>query len=126
MLGLALVALFRAPARPDRWLLLAPIAVYAGWLSAASIAGLGLLGAGYGIGPGQTGWALISVGVATLLAALVQLRLRRAPEYGVTVAWALGAILARNLGTNSTVAIAAGVAAAAMLGLALLTFTRRA
>ena len=125
MLVLALAALVRAPERPDRWLLLAPLAVYAGWLSAASFVSLGLLGAGYGVGPGATGWALISVAIATLLAAAVQLRLDRAPEYALAVAWALAAIVAKNVGTNLLVTLAAGLATLAMLALAVRAARRR-
>ncbi len=48
MLGGALAALFRAPARPDRWLLLAPLAIYAGWLTAATGVSIGILLTGFG------------------------------------------------------------------------------
>jgi hypothetical protein len=118
MLGLALAALMRTPDLPDRWLLLAPVAIYAGWLSAAAFVALGLFGAGFGLGLGEVGWAVVAVLLATLMAALVQTRLRRAPEYGLTVAWALVAIVVKNAGTQPLVAVIAGLAALLMAGLA--------
>lgn len=126
MLLTALVALFRTPPGRDRWLLTAPLAIYAGWLSAASFASLGLLGAGWGVGPGEVGWAFLCIALATALAAGVQLRLGRAPEYGVTVAWALVAIMVKNLGAQPGVAAAAGLAALLMLAAAALAGRRRA
>ncbi|MGR3436728.1 MAG: hypothetical protein ACU0CO_17870 [Shimia sp.] len=94
MLGTAVAAMLAAPAQ-DRWLLRAPIALYAGWLSAASFVALAVLLAGYGIGFGQMGWALVGVPVATLFAAAIQMRAATA-MYGVTVIWAFVAIVVAN------------------------------
>ncbi|MGB8621815.1 MAG: hypothetical protein WCD16_03255, partial [Paracoccaceae bacterium] len=47
MLATALIALFLTPQR-DRWLLEVPVALYAGWLTAAGWVSVGLVGAGYG------------------------------------------------------------------------------
>ncbi len=118
MLASALAALFLTPARPDRWLLQAPIAIYAGWLTAASCAALGLLGAGYGLITDETGWAYISLGIALALGVPVQVMRPHAPEYGVTVAWALLAIAAANRGSNLPVALAAAAGTILMLALA--------
>ncbi|MBK1636202.1 hypothetical protein [Rhodovulum adriaticum] len=106
MLAMALWALFAAPRR-DRWLAQAPIAIYAGWLTAAGWVSVGLLGAGYGIGPGETVWALIALAGALATGALVQTRLGRAPEYGATLVWALVGVLIANATTNPLVAFAA-------------------
>jgi hypothetical protein len=95
MLGTALVALWRAPAAPDRWLLLAPLAVYAGWLTAATGVSLGVLLVGFGWLPDTAG-AVVMLLAVLALAAGVQLRLARAPDYGLTVVWALLAVAARN------------------------------
>ncbi len=95
MLISALVALFRS-AGPDRWLLQAPLAIYAGWLTAASFVSVGLLGAGYGIAFGQTGWAWVALLGALAFATVVQTRLGRAPEYGLTLVWALIAVAIAN------------------------------
>lgn len=95
MLISALMALFRS-AGPDRWLLQAPLAIYAGWLTAASFVSIGLLGAGYGVGFGAVGWAWIALLAALAFAATVQTRLNRAPEYGLTLIWALIAVAVAN------------------------------
>ncbi len=126
MLAGALAALFQSRADPDRWLLQAPLAIYAGWLTAASSASLGLLGAGYGILTDATGWAYIGLGVALGLAAAVQTFLGRAPEYGLTVAWALVAIAVQNWISNMPVALTACAGTLVMLGLAARTLRRPA
>jgi hypothetical protein len=114
MLLTALGALFRATAVKDRWLLQAPLAIYAGWLTAASFVSIGLVGAGYGILTDQYGWAWIILFLAFLFAALVQIGLGRAPEYGITVSWALIAIAVRNLDTHTSLAFLAIVGATAI------------
>ena len=118
MLLTALVALFRS-AGPDRWLLQAPLAIYAGWLTAASFVSVGLLGAGYGVGPGQVAWAWIALGAALICAAGVQSALARAPEYGLTVVWALVAVVVANWSEHTGVALLAGAGAVGMAVLAL-------
>ncbi|MEO1153398.1 MAG: hypothetical protein AAFV31_17245 [Pseudomonadota bacterium] len=95
MLISALWALFVAPAE-DRWLLAAPIALYAGWLSAASLVALGLLGAGYGVIAGETGWAWAMLLAALVLATAVQKNVAWMPVYSVGVVWALIAVAVRN------------------------------
>lgn len=97
MLLLALVALSRTPSA-DRWLLRAPIALFAGWLTAASFVSLGLTGAGYGLLFGQTGWAVAALLGALVAAGLVQWRLRRIPLYTLAMVWALVAVAVANRG----------------------------
>jgi hypothetical protein len=117
MLGGALLALWRAP-RGDalaRWLGEAPVAVYAGWLTAASCVSVGLLLGGFGVtGPRMA--ALAALAIAVVLALAVQLRLARAPEYSVTVIWALVGVVMANAGRDAAVmAFAlAGIAAMAI------------
>lgn len=94
MLLSALGALRRAPAR-DRWWLLAPLGLYAGWLSAASWVSVGLLLGGYGV-MGETPAALVALGLGAIFAGLVQISLGRAPEYGAAVIWALLAVIVAN------------------------------
>jgi hypothetical protein len=120
----ALVALARAPARPDRWLLLAPLAIYAGWLSAATGVSWGVLLAGFGWLP-DTGAALLMLTLVLGLVLTMQLWLRRAPEYGLTVIWALAAVIVRSGGDNPVVS---GFAALGILliGAAVLRIGRKA
>jgi len=110
MLGLALAALFVAP-RTDRWWGQAPIALYAGWLTAASWVSIGLLGAGYGIGPGPVGWAVICLLAATGMTVLIQWSLGRAPEYSAPIVWAFVAIAVANAASVLWLTVAAGAAA---------------
>ncbi|MEO0486051.1 MAG: hypothetical protein AAF092_09075 [Pseudomonadota bacterium] len=118
MLGTALAALLRSP-RQDRLLLRAPLALYAGWLSAASFVSLGALLAGYGILFDALDWALTLTLAATMLAATVQWKEPRAPEYGTAVAWALTAIAVKNGDTQLSLALLAAVCASAMIALAI-------
>ena len=114
MLLAALAALFRTTTATDRLLLAPPVALYAGWLTAASSVAVGLLLAGYGI-TGEVAAAGIGLALAAAVASIVQLRLARAPEYGLAVAWALIAVVARNLGTNGYLTLESAILAAIML-----------
>ena len=71
------------------------MAIYAGWLTAASCVSVGLLLGGYGWLP-ETFAALVALGLALALSVTAQYRLHRAPEYGLTVIWALVAVIAAN------------------------------
>jgi len=94
MLGTAMLALFRA-GDTDRWLQQAPLAIYAGWLTAASCVSLGLILAGYGWME-ETPAALVSLVVALAISVTSQYVLHRAPDYGITVIWALVAVIVAN------------------------------
>ncbi|CUH76683.1 hypothetical protein [Tropicibacter naphthalenivorans] len=94
MLASALVALFRV-GDTDRWLQQAPVAIYAGWLSAAACVGTGVVIGGYGWLP-PTPAALLCLLVAVVISVTAQYRLHRAPEYGITVIWALVAVIVQN------------------------------
>ena len=94
MLGTALMALFKS-GDTDRWWQQAPIAVYAGWLTAASAVSVGLLLGGYGW-MSATPAALLALSLGLALAVAVQYALHRAPSYGITVIWALIGIIVGN------------------------------
>ncbi|MFZ5964635.1 TspO/MBR family protein [Thalassococcus sp. BH17M4-6] len=96
MLGTALLSLFRV-GDTDRWWQQAPVAIYAGWLTAASSVSIGLMLAGYGLLP-ETPAALIALSIGLAIALTVQYRLHRAPEYGITVIWALVGVIVANTG----------------------------
>ncbi|WP_282024830.1 hypothetical protein [Limimaricola cinnabarinus] len=114
----AIGAFLAAPAR-DIWWFRVPVGIFAGWLSAASFVSLGSTAAGYGLVMGQTGWAILCVFLATLLALAVQSRRPRAASYGLTVAWALIAIVVANgLTLPGFVALASLVAILGALALA--------
>ncbi len=105
MLGGALAARARAPGS-DRWLAALPLGVYAGWLTAASWVAVGLMLGGYGV-LSETWAAVAALLGAVGMAAIVQQSLGRAPEYGLTVIWALVAVVVGNLDAPALAALAA-------------------
>ena len=115
MLGLALLALLRSDPARDRWLLVAPIAIYAGWLTAASAVSLGVVLAGYGWLT-NTGSAIAMLALVLVIAVAVQLRKRGVLEYGAVVIWALVAVIVANWGDARTVAYVAIAGMAVMVG----------
>lgn len=115
MLGLALLAMLRADPARDRWLLVAPIAIYAGWLTAAAAVSLGVVLAGYGW-LSNTASALAMLGLVLGIAVVVQFAKRSVFEYGATVIWALVGVVAFNWGDAALVAYAAVAGIAVMAG----------
>jgi len=113
----AVAALWRAPRR-DRWLAQAPLGIYAGWLTAAASVSVGLMLGGYGV-TGETAAAIIALVLALALGAAVQTGLGRAPEYGLTLVWALVAVVVANFGSVWPVAALAAAGALAMAAAAL-------
>jgi hypothetical protein len=106
MLILALMAFLPADPARDPWLLTAPVAIYAGWLTAAANVSLGVVVAGYGwLSDTESAAAMLALTLA--IAVTVQLRRPRAPEYGATVIWALGGIIWVNWQPNFTVSLLA-------------------
>lgn len=115
MLGLALVALLRSNPARDRWLLVAPIAIYAGWLSAAAAVSLGVVLAGYDWLT-NTGSATVMLALVLGIAVAVQLRKSGVLEYGATVIWALIGVTVANWADARTVAYVAVTGIAVMAG----------
>ncbi|MEP3784047.1 TspO/MBR family protein [Ascidiaceihabitans sp.] len=113
MLVSALVALWRSPRDQAVWASW-PLGLYAGWLSAASFVALGLMAAGYGFTTQSTA-AWVCIGLASVLAFVVQWRLARAPTYGIAVAWGLVAVAVQNDFRFDSVAILALLGAAALI-----------
>lgn len=102
----ALTGFLRADPTPDRWLLSASLAIYAGWLSAAAAVSLGVVLAGYGW-LSDTESAALMLAAALTTAVTTQLRQPKMPVYGLTVIWALAGIIVANKSDNLTVAILA-------------------
>lgn len=97
----AIIALLKAPVF-DRWIFQAPVGIYAGWLTAASFVSIGSTMAGYGIVFGSLGWAYIGI-VGALAVSLWIYSKRQAPEYLLTITWALVGIIVANQGTAQSV-----------------------
>ncbi len=111
----ALAAFLRAPTEPDRWLMSGPLAIFAGWLTAAAAVSTGVLIAGYGV-LSNSGAALAMLALVLGIALVVQSRKPRMPVYGLTVVWALVGVIVVNLGDTGLIAGAAAVGAVIMLG----------
>jgi len=124
MAGFAIAALMATP-RADRWWFQAPVGIYAGWLTAASFVSLGSTAAGFGLVTDAMGWAYLGIGLALITALVVQLRAPRAPEYGLTVIWALVGIVVANGYTLPGVSMTA-IAGIAILAVAIVIGQRRA
>ncbi|WP_137702056.1 hypothetical protein [Marimonas lutisalis] len=124
MLLAALAALYRAGVE-DRWLLREPIGLYAGWLTAASSVSVGLMLAGFGV-TGPTTAAIISLGLALLIAISVLSLRRDSFAYAFGVIWALTGVIASNLDPfNILVAGQAGLGVLCVLILALRNESQR-
>ena len=113
MAGAAILAFLRADPDRDRWMLSAPAAIFAGWLSAASAVSTGVLVAGYGW-LGDTAAAAAMLALVLAIAVTVQLRRPAMPVYGLTVIWALVGIIVVNRSDNLTVAGLAGAGVVVM------------
>ncbi|MGV8953604.1 MAG: hypothetical protein ACOH2M_21080 [Cypionkella sp.] len=116
MAALALTAYLRADPSRERWLLAAPLAIFAGWLTAAAAVSLGVILAGYGI-LSDTASALTMLILVLAIALSVQAKRPQMPVYGATVTWAIIGIVAANWGHNAAVANAS-LAGALAMGLA--------
>ncbi|MDR7125304.1 hypothetical protein [Pseudotabrizicola sp. 4114] len=124
MLATAMVAFLQADEFYDRWMLSAPLAVYAGWLSAASAVSVGVLLGGYGV-LSDSESAIVMMAVVLVIAGVVQWLRPYMPLYGLTVVWALIGIMVANAGSSVFVALIAAAAAAAMAALTFYTWHKR-
>jgi hypothetical protein len=124
MLGAALAAFLRTPTRPDRWMLSAPVAMLAGWVSAAAAVALGVVLARDGY-LSDTVSAVAMLALVLAIAVAVQMRKPEMPVYGLTVIWALAGVIWANRATNMTVVVIAG-SGIAVIALLLLVLRRRA
>jgi hypothetical protein len=115
MLLSALFALDKMRSATPPWIALWPVALYAGWLSAASFVSIGLLLAGYGI-TAEVPAAIISLLAATSFALAVILRQRHWP-YAAAAAWGFLGIAAANYPTNMLLAALASLAAIGLITL---------
>jgi hypothetical protein len=109
MLVSVLVALFQTEGARPPWQAHWPLALYAGWLTAASFVSIGLLLAGYGVVSEVTA-AIVALALATGFAALNQINLGHWP-YGAGVAWGFSGIAAKNFGSQMLISALAASAA---------------
>ena len=108
MMIAAIAAFLCTPTTPDRWMLSAPTAMLAGWVSAAAAVALGVVLARDGI-LSDTASAIAMLVLVLGIAVSVQRRRSDMPVYGLTVIWALGGVIWANRSDNVTVALAAAL-----------------
>lgn len=113
----AVIALFRAP-ELDRLMARAPVALYAGWLTAAGCVSLGLLLAGYGL-MGQTGAAILSLLLALTLSIWILRFMGNFPAFGFAVVWALIAVAVASWDDATVVTWMAATGAGLIAGVTL-------
>ncbi|WP_417586316.1 hypothetical protein [Pararhodobacter oceanensis] len=95
MAATAIAALLRAGPQ-DVWLQARPVALYAGWLTAATGVGIGVTLAGYGVLSAQAA-ALLCLGAVLLVALIVQAARPREWGYPAAIIWALVGVIVSNL-----------------------------
>jgi hypothetical protein len=114
MLMTAVLALLRTGKADHLWLR-TPIALYAGWLTAASSVALGLILAGYGYLDAQVA-AWVGITLALVVGLLVQALRPDAPAYPVAVIWALVGVMVRNVESLNWTVLALCAIGIALLG----------
>lgn len=115
MLLAALAAVSGSRDGQPHWLAVWPLALYAGWLTAASFVSIGLMLAGYAI-TSEFSAAIIALVLAFAFAAVFAIRFKLLP-YGAAVAWGFAGIAAANSGESMVLTVASGLAALGVLGL---------
>lgn len=112
----------------DRWLVVWPLALLAGWLTVASPVNLLTVATGNDALPealSPTAWAMLAVVIVTLVALVVTWRLRMM-AYALPIAWGLLGVFAAEMERNPSLAYAALAAAVTVLiGAVILTFRLR-
>lgn len=113
MQATALTAFLRADSGRDRWLLLAPLAILSGWLSAAAAVSTGVLVAGYGLLSNEMS-ATMMLALVLAVSVSTQRRQPAMPVYGATVIWALIGVVVVNAADLPVISALAGLTALAV------------
>lgn len=112
----------------DRWLVVWPLALLAGWLTVAAPLNLLTVLTGNDALPAvlrPTGWAMLAIVVVALVALVVSLRLRTL-AYAMPIAWGLlGAFVAEQERNPPLAYVALAAAVAVLVGAVILTFRLR-
>ncbi|HET8984766.1 MAG TPA: hypothetical protein VFN03_03300 [Trueperaceae bacterium] len=129
MLGLlgTLITLYRRSGawRPpatsgERWFVWAPLSLYLGWITVATVANtaITLLDLGFDGGTAAVAITVVVVGVAAVLGLLGSLR-RRDGIYTLVVAWGLGGVAAARAGEVSVLVVVALVCVTVLVAVGL-------
>lgn len=123
MAALAILAVLRA-GNLQPWLQVRPVALYAGWLTAASGVAIGVLLGGYAIMSAQSAAIICLIGVLAV-ALTVQSARPREWGYPTAVVWALvGVIVQNSSSANWSVIVLATFGIAALALRAILSFMK--
>ena len=114
MLISSLVALHQMREAEPAWQASLPVALYAGWLTAASFVSIGLLLAGYGVMTEYSA-AITALSAAFVFSAFFQIRFRLW-SYGIAVGWGFLGISTANAGSEITLSVLAAMATALIVG----------
>ena len=123
MMALAVVAMLWA-GRRDPWFEGHPVALYAGWLTAASGVSIGIWLAGHGVMSQQWAAILCLIGVCALALAVMTMR----PEewaYPLAVIWALIGVIAANVAAGNMITTVLALIGAAALAFRAVTGLKR-
>jgi len=113
MAATAIMAFLRA-GEGDPWMQVRPVALYAGWLTAATGVGIGVILGGYAVVSNQVAAILCLIGVLTI-GLVVQSARPREWGYPAAIIWALfGVIVANASGPNWSILALALVGIAAL------------
>ncbi|MBZ0128308.1 MAG: tryptophan-rich sensory protein [Rhodobacteraceae bacterium] len=115
MAATAILAMLRA-GEGEPWLRARPVALYAGWLTAATGVGIGVNLGGYGVLSGQMAAILCLVGVL-VVALFVQSLRPHEWGYPAAVIWALIGVIVANLPGQNWLVIALAIPGILVLGL---------
>lgn len=115
MLIAVLISLYQTQSAQPAWSASWPVALYAGWLSAASFVSIGLLLAGYGLT--SEGTAAIIALVLAVAFAVYHFHKLGHWSYSAAIAWGFLGIAFANAGTNTLVAVLSGLAVVLMLAM---------
>ena len=112
----------------DRWLVVWPLGLLAGWLTVAAPLNLLTVATGDGALPAAlspTAWAMLAVAIVTLVALGVTWRIRML-AYALPIAWGLlGAFVAEQERNAPLAYVALAAAVAVLVGAVILTFRLR-
>jgi hypothetical protein len=122
MLIAVLISLYQTQTAAPKWAAAWPVALYAGWLTAASFVSIGLILAGYGF-TGEVPAAIIALVLATPFA-VININKLKHWTYGAAVSWGLIAIAANNWDSNTMLVWLSIVAAFLVIGTTVLRVRR--
>ncbi|MCK8464665.1 tryptophan-rich sensory protein [Aliiroseovarius sp. S1339] len=110
----AILAMLRAGPQ-DPWWQLRPVALYAGWLTAATGVGAGVVLGGYEVLSPQVA-ALVMLVIVLIVALYVQSLRRGAWSYPLAIIWALFGVIAANWPAQNWAVIGVAVVGIVLLG----------